>query len=982
MKKKYLVLVICVLVTCLGIDIYNNGTDKFEYSKKTYENELYTANKTNVDAYINYKSSKNQIFPNQEITIDVTDDQVYTYTFDPQVPDETNAQVDNYTGLSVIGTDADYKKTTTKEGLYIPETGTINFTFDVSEEGFYNIGLYYYTVEGRSGNITKSLLVNNELPFTEAKSFTLSRYWKDSFKVGQNLQDDVNEIRPSAVEEKVWAFSYIKDTRGYYDEPYYVYFNKGVNTITFESIREPMVLNKIVLNQSEKVKSYSQLLNEYKTNNYKTIENTEIKKQGEHASFKSSPTLMPMANYSSNKIEPYVKFITRYNTIGADNWRVAGDSISWDITVEESGLYNLSFKVLQNFNRGMSSTRKLYIDGKLPFAEASNIIIPYESDWQYITLGNGNEDYQFYLEKGTHTITLEASIGVYGNTTRIVDETITELRRLYRDVVMRTGLQPDPYQDYLLTTFIPDLYTRIDSAIDKLNACREDIIRISGERSSLTSSFDRTLYQLKEFKKSEKNIQNGLSEFDNNIASLGTWVMTISEQPLTIDYFNVHGSNHKVPKITNNFFQKIAHEFVLFIGSFSANTQLKSSVETDGPTITVWVTTGRDQSQIIRQMIDESFVVQNNVNVNLQLVSSGLLLNAIAAGVGPDVAIGVAENIPVNYGLRNAIEDLSTYPGFEEFTKNFHESALTPYNFDGKTYALPDTHDFMVSFIRNDIMDEISITDAPDTWDEVIDILPKLQNRYFDYYIPTTQGSLSPVLFAMIQQYGGDLYKGQRGTKEYGYASNFDETNTRDAFLDFTNYFYSYGIPLEANFTNRFRSGETPLGVAQYSTYNTLSVFAPEISGLWSFDLFPGTKKGNEIDYSVTSTTSATIMLKSSKEKDAAWKFMKWWLGEKAQIGYARNMEAILGAAGRYQTANLKAFDLLPWPTKDKIILQKQRQYAKGIPVVPGDYIVGRYIDNAFRDVINNGVNAYDSLFKNILNINEELTRKRKEFDM
>ena len=77
-------------------------------------------------------------------------------------------------------------------------------------------------------------------------------------------------------------------------------------------------------------------------------------------------------------------------------------------------------------------------------------------------------------------------------------------------------------------------------------------------------------------------------------------------------------------------------------------------------------------------------------------------------------------------------------------------------------------------------------------------------------------------------------------------------------------------------------------------------------------------KKGNEIDYSVTSTTSATIMLKSSKEKDAAWKFIKWWLGEEAQIGYARNMEAILGAAGRYQTANLKAFDLLPGLLKIK----------------------------------------------------------------
>ena len=964
---------------------FNNGNKKFKYSSKTYENELYSAEKTEDLAYADYKTSKTQTFPTRKVEIDVTDSQSYVFEKDPDVPEEQEAQAANYTGLSLNQLSENYNTEITKFGLYVPETGTITFKVNVPEEGFYNIGLDYFTVEGRSGSISKGLLIDGEIPFTEAKSFTLTRFWKDSFQVGYenpDLQDGVNESRPSAVEIPAWAFSYIKDNRGYYNEPYYIYFTEGEHEITFTSIREPMVLSSIVLEQSPVVKSYSDVQSEYASKNYTKVEDLELKYQAENSTYKSSPTLMPMANYSSNKIEPYVKFITRYNTIGADNWRVSGDSISWNIEVPETGLYNLSFKILQNFNRGMSSSRKLYIDGEIPFEEANNIVFPYSSDWQYFTVGTKTTKYDFYLTEGVHTITLEATIGVYGETTRIVEQTITDLRRLYRDVVMRTGLQPDPYQDYLLTTFIPDLFDRIDKAIEDLTLCRSNIIKIAGERSSLTSSFDRALYQLKEFKKTEKNIQKGLSEFDNNIAALGTWVMTISEQPLTIDFFNIHGTNHKAPKVTNNFFQKLVHEFVLFFGSFSSNNQLKSSVETDGPTITVWITTGRDQSQIIRQMIDEQFVEQNKVNVNLQLVSSGLLLNAIAAGVGPDVAIGVAENIPVNYGIRNAIEDLSTYPGFEEFTQNFHESALTPYRFAGKVYALPDTHDFMVSFIRNDIMDEVGIEDAPDTWDEVIDILPKLQNKYFDYYIPTTQGSLSPVLYAMVQQYGGDLYKGEKGTSTYGYECNFDEANTRDAFLDFTNYFYSYGIPLEASFTNRFRSGEMPIGVEYYSAYNTFSVFAPEITGLWSFDLFPGTEKDGEINQSVVSKTTATIMLKDSKEKNAAWKFIQWWLGKDAQVGYARNMEAILGAAGRYQTANINAFEELPWPTKDKIILQRQRQYAVGIPVVPGDYITGRYIDNAFRDVINNGVNAYDALYKNILNINEELTRKRKEFDL
>jgi hypothetical protein len=55
---------------------------------------------------------------------------------------------------------------------------------------------------------------------------------------------------------------------------------------------------------------------------------------------------------------------------------------------------------------------------------------------------------------------------------------------------------------------------------------------------------------------------------------------------------------------------------------------------------------------------------------------------------------------------------------------------------------------------------------------------------------------------------------------------------------------------------------------------------------------------------------------------------------------------------------------------------------SNGIPVVVGSYIIGRYIDNAFRGVINNQANPNDSLYINVLKINKELERKRKEFGL
>ena len=59
----------------------------------------------------------------------------------------------------------------------------------------------------------------------------------------------------------------------------------------------------------------------------------------------------------------------------------------------------------------------------------------------------------------------------------------------------------------------------------------------------------------------------------------------------------------------------------------------------------------------------------------------------------------------------------------------------------------------------------------------------------------------------------------------------------------YTEFFTSYGCLVTFDFSNRFRTGEMPLGLADYTAYNQLSVFAPEIKGLWGFTDIPGIEK-------------------------------------------------------------------------------------------------------------------------------------------
>lgn len=966
MKKimKKAIIIIFVMALLVGFYALLNSTTSFAYSPDDYTGSIYVHGEENsYQAFLDGNQINRPIL-NQDIVIDATN---YVSFLDPEFNEEVEIQnVDQITGL------------------YLPETGTITYQVDVEEAGYYNIKIKYYTIAGRSSSILKGILINGEYQFQEATTFSLSRIWHNEFDVASKREAKKHDIKPQAIEKQVWNEEPIRDNEGYYTDAYLFYFESGTNEISLVGVSEPMVISTISLYQEKAISDYQTYLNNYLTNGatYQSEGAIVSKVQGESTYEYNQATLTPVALYNSYKIEPYEKFITRYNTIGGENWDVAGDWISWQIEVPADGLYQITIKALQNYSRGLQTNRKLYINDEVPFKECETITFNYKSDWQNITIGNDDEPYYFYLKKGLNEIKLQNVIGSYASSVRVVNETIADCNWIYRKVIMRTGVNPSKYQTYRLYESIEGLRETIEQCVKNLDFAIDEVIKIAGERSSLISSLETTKDQLSDFLESETNILTGLNSLENNITSLGTWVMNIASQPLAIDYLMVHGKNTTLPKSTINFFQRIGHEFTLLIGSFTTDTSLKSSVTADGETITVWIMSGQDQANLLRSMIDQSFTMQKNINVEMKLVSSAVLLKAILSGNGPDVAMGVAANIPVNWGIRNAIVDLSLLDGFDEFVQNFYESAVVPFSYNGATYALPDTEDFQIQFVRKDIFKELQLIDetgkpiTPKSWDEVLDLLPTLQRQYLDYYLPNTRGALSPLLYSMICQYGGELYL--NNGKESGLMMN----ESANAFYDFVDFYKNYGFDVDANFTNRFRTGETPIGVSSFTLYNTLAVSAPEISGNWEFALLPGHQTDEGITYATASSSTGTIINAQTKHLNAAWEYVKWWLGEDAQITYAKGMESILGSAARYNTANKGAFAKLPWSARDYRILEEQRSFARGIPTIPGDYIVGRYIDNAFRNILNENTPSADALYNYYLKINAELARKQRELGL
>ena len=188
---------------------------------------------------------------------------------------------------------------------------------------------------------------------------------------------------------------------------------------------------------------------------------------------------------------------------------------------------------------------------------------------------------------------------------------------------------------------------------------------------------------------------------------------------------------------------------------------------------------------------------------------------------------------------------------------------------------------------------------------------------------------------------------------------------------------------------SRFRSGEMPLGIAAYSTYNTLMVSAPEIRGLWDFTVIPGTERvaadgSTYIDRADFITGSATMMISTddAEIKQDSWQFMKWCAQPDTQIRFGREIEALLGSSARYATANRDAFSNLSWSMDDIAVLNAQWDETRGIREVPGGYFTGRHISNAIRKALNEKSDSRETIIDYSIMIDEEIEKKRREFGM
>lgn len=881
------------------------------------------------------------------------------------------------------------------------ESGMIEYEFDVAQAGFYSLSMEYYPVEGNSSSIQRSFFLDGVLPYKELSLIQFSRVFKNVSDTW-TVDNQGNDLRPEQTEAPEWITSGLYDSDGYITEPLGLYLSKGHHKLTVVSLREPCLIGKIIFKNRSGVKSYEEQKAAWDAEGAALTSKQEITIQAEDAVKKSSQMLYPTQDQSSPAVAPYSAKCLKNNTIGGNSWRIAGDWIEWEFEAPEDGYYNITLHSRQNFVQGTYVSRKIMIDGEVPFSELSDYAFRYKSDWTMTTLSDkdGNA-YSIYLSKGKHSIRMEA---VLGDFSEIVDDTqgiVTDLNKEYRKIIRITGVSPDEFRDYEIEKSIPELGTELGGIADRLDDVIEQLRQTSGTRSDKEAVLVTMRDQLRRIQKDPEKITKMVSDFKTNVSAIGTWITQVISQPLQLDAIYITSPDIPEVKVHNSFWDKLAHEIKKLYWSFIIDYNAIGNVNEDTGdtrTITVWVGTGRDQANVIKELADDDFTTETGISVNVMLVDMNTLLQATLSGQGPDIAMQVSNtssggvaassgttsnsnDLPMNYGLRNAVVDLASLPfltdgELEEVKERFRESALEPFEYGDALYALPETQTFPMMFYRKDILNELGIS-VPTTWDEMkVDMSILNENQMELGMLPSELNWTS-----LLYQYGGELYT------EDATASALNEENAVTAFKNYTEYYTDYKLDRETSVENRFRTGECPIIIADYTTYNNFSVSAPDIKGLWGFAPLPGVvKEDGTIDNTAASTGLACMMMKGCEDQEAAWEYMKWWTGADTQTQYGREMESLMGAAARYPSANMEAFQNLPWPADDYEALEAQFENVRGIRQVPGGYYSFRNVNNAFyRVVVSSGEDrlpAREALTEYVRYIDDEITSKRKEFGM
>ena len=249
---------------------------------------------------------------------------------------------------------------------------------------------------------------------------------------------------------------------------------------------------------------------------------------------------------------------------------------------------------------------------------------------------------------------------------------------------------------------------------------------------------------------------------------------------------------------------------------------------------------------------------------------------SMGSGDAPDVMY--MWNYPAYH---DGLEPLDSYieKEGEDYKKNFYSTLWNYNSYDGQIYGLPVGFTTHCVYYNKDLFEKAGVEEPKDgwTWEDLEEKAKKINEatgvKGFSFSMKP-----DPYDYEMYLWSNGTAYCDKEGKME-GYVNSDKALETYKMFQDMAK--DGYAVATEKSGSDEFESGQTAMFV-----YGAWAVKKYTEAGV-NFGLAKLPSFGTEKSASILSSSGVAIA-KSSKNKEAAWEFVKYWTDEennKSRIG-------------------------------------------------------------------------------------------------
>lgn len=756
----------------------------------------------------------------------------------------------------------------------------------------------------------------------------------------------------------------------------------GAHTLTFESLVNSFSVYEAYLVPTEKAVSYS----EYSEKHTRAPKSNDIVKlEAENYSLKSDSYIRG-DSVRKNGVSPQDPIKKRLNVLSGGSYSTPGQKVLWEFNIEQAGLYRITLNCRQDSSTNVPVFRRIEIDGSVPFDEWNDFVFENTGSgkFAYRTLSTGKEDAWIYLDKGTHTLAMTASVGYLKNAYDGILALISDMNEYGAALKKLSAGGNDSNRTWDMESYMPSAKSDIEGFADRIDDIYRSLASQATDDPVYADNLKYASEQLRKMAEKENKIPNNteLLCFGDSSATayLTSVIGSITSQALTVDKIYIHGDTE--PQKSNTLFFKRLWEAVRrFLYSFTADAAgdygTQSAEKSDE--LVVWSGDSLLGIGILQQYLDETYNKENGTDIRIaRMQNDQHLILSNAVGNNPDVVIQAGVGVPFEYAIRSAAKNLLEYDDFLEFyTLRYSLESLVSTYCDKGVYGAIESRDFSVMYYRRDILNSLGIG-VPNTWDDIKKIMPTLLRNSMNISHPLAGNGAYNLgnSASIIYQNGGEIYSAD------GSEVMLDSKYTVDGLTEMTEMFTVYGAQSSvASFFNSFRYGLTPIGFGGFQVYLQLQLAAPELSGLWDIAPMPGTLQtdGSVARYSVCNST-ACMIFGNTKKSDAAWSFLKWWLSDETQSEYSARRQRSYGTQYLWNTANKKSFETLPFTSEQKSVIRSQFEQQRETVCHPASYLVAREIGNDWNQVVLNNKTLIDCINNSVTVSNREIKRKLQEF--